>query len=76
MHLAAIFVATTTTGSVLLALALAEGRIDLAACWAAADLDEAYQRELWGEDPLAAQRRAEVEADLRSAAEVLAHLRA
>jgi chaperone required for assembly of F1-ATPase len=75
MHLAGLLVATTGMGSVLLALALAERRIDIDQAWAAADLDEAYQRQQWGEDPLAAKRRAEVEADLRSAARFLDLLR-
>lgn len=76
LRLAGLFVVTTTAGSVLLALALAEGRIDIEALWAAADLDEAYQRENWGDDPMAARRRAEVEADLCAAARYLDLLRA
>lgn len=75
LRLAGLFVVTTTAGSVLLALALAERRIDIDALWAAADLDEAYQRENWGDDPMAARRRSEVEADLRAAARYLDLLR-
>lgn len=71
MHLAGLLVATTGMGSVLLALALAERRIDIDQAWAATDLDEAYQREKWGEDPMAARRRTEIEADLRAAARFL-----
>jgi len=71
MRLAGLLVATTTSGSVLLALALAERRIGVEELWAAADLDEAYQRERWGDDPIAAKRRTEVEADLRAAARYL-----
>jgi chaperone required for assembly of F1-ATPase len=48
----------TVTGSLVLALALDEGAMTADAVWAAADLDEAWQRELWGEDPLAADARA------------------
>ncbi len=48
----------TVTGSLVLALALDEGAVDPDTAWAAADLDEAWQRELWGEDPLAAEARA------------------
>lgn len=76
MNLAGLLVATTGMGSVLLALALAERRIDTDQAWAATDLDEAYQREKWGEDPLAAKRRAEIEADLRAAGRFLDLLRA
>jgi chaperone required for assembly of F1-ATPase len=76
MHLAGLLVATTGMGSVLLALALAERHIDVERAWAAAELDEAYQREKWGEDPLAARRRAEIETDLRAAARFLDLLRA
>jgi chaperone required for assembly of F1-ATPase len=76
MHLAGLLVATTAMGSVLLALALAERRIDIDRAWAASELDEAYQRETWGEDPLAAKRRTEIEADLRAAGRFLDLLRA
>ncbi len=76
LRLAGILVATTTSGSILLALALAERRITADEIWAAADLDEAYQRERWGDDPIAAARRVEVEADLRAAARYLELLRA
>lgn len=76
MHLAGLLVATTGMSSVLLALALAERRIDIDQAWAAAELDEAYQREQWGLDPLAVKRRAELESDLRAAARFLDLLRA
>ncbi len=74
-RLSGLLVATTASGSVLLALALAEGRIDIEQAWTAAVIDESYQREQWGDDPLAAKRRAEVEADLRAAARFLELLR-
>jgi chaperone required for assembly of F1-ATPase len=44
----------TVSGSLVIALALAEGAIGLEEGWAAATLDEAWQAEQWGEDPLAA----------------------
>jgi len=44
----------TIGGSLLVALALAEEAIDLETAWAAATLDEAWQAEHWGVDPLAA----------------------
>ncbi|HEY0086781.1 MAG TPA: ATP12 family protein [Allosphingosinicella sp.] len=44
----------TVSGSLVIALALAEGAIGLEDGWAAATLDETWQAEQWGEDPLAA----------------------
>jgi len=44
----------TVSGSLVIALALAEGAISLEDGWAAATLDETWQAEQWGEDPLAA----------------------
>jgi len=59
----------TIAGSLVVALALAEGAIGLAAAWEAATLDEAWQAEQWGEDMLAAEalanRRREFEAAYR-----------
>ena len=48
----------TITGSLVLALALAERAITPDAAWTAANVDEDWQAELWGEDALAAQARA------------------
>jgi chaperone required for assembly of F1-ATPase len=45
----------TVSGSLVIALALAEGAIGLEEGWQAANLDEAWQAEQWGEDPLAEQ---------------------
>ncbi|MEO7178236.1 MAG: ATP12 family protein [Allosphingosinicella sp.] len=44
----------TISGSLIIALALAEGAIGLEAAWDSALLDEAWQAEQWGADPLAA----------------------
>jgi chaperone required for assembly of F1-ATPase len=59
----------TISGSILVALALAEGEIGLDAAWTAAMLDEAWQAEQWGVDPLAVAalegRRGEFEAGYR-----------
>jgi chaperone required for assembly of F1-ATPase len=67
--LAALAPLVTISGSLLIALALAEGAIDLPTAWAAATLDEAWQAEQWGEDGLAAAaleaRRREFEAGWR-----------
>ena len=59
----------TVSGSLVLALALAEGAIDLEAAWAAATLDEAWQAEQWGSDAEAEKalegRRRDFEASYR-----------
>lgn len=48
----------TLSGSLLLALALVEDELDPDQAWAAAHVDEDWQAEQWGDDPLAADRRA------------------
>lgn len=45
----------TVSGSLVIALALAEGAVDLEAAWNAAALDELWQIEQWGEDAEAAK---------------------
>jgi chaperone required for assembly of F1-ATPase len=59
----------TVGGSLVIALALAEGAIGLEEGWAAATLDEQWQIEQWGEDALAVQalaaRRRDFEAGYR-----------
>jgi chaperone required for assembly of F1-ATPase len=57
-QLAALSPIVTVTGSLLLALALAEGAFDAGTVWQAANLDEDWQAEQWGQDPLAADARA------------------
>ena len=65
-RLAGFHTATTLTGSFVVSLALAEGRLDRDAAWALAHLDEAWNAELWGRDEEAefrlAFRRTEFEA--------------
>src|SRR5262249_2321603 len=58
--------ATTTCGSVVGGLALAEGRLDVEGAWQAAQLDETYQIEQWGDDHEAAARRTELRRDLEA----------
>ena len=64
--LTALQAAVATTGSLALGLALVHGRITSAEAFAAAQLDETFQNETWGEDAEAMRRRearsAEVEA--------------
>jgi chaperone required for assembly of F1-ATPase len=53
-QLAGVAPLVTIAGSLIIALALAEGAIGLEPAWEAAMLDEAWQAEQWGADPLAA----------------------
>lgn len=68
-QLAALSPLVTIPGSLIIALALAEGAIDLDAAWTAATVDEAWQTEHWGEDEEASRvlagRRREFEAAYR-----------
>lgn len=56
-RLTGLHVATTLTGSALLALALDRGALTAAEAWAASQVDEDYQTSLWGEDAEATARR-------------------
>jgi chaperone required for assembly of F1-ATPase len=69
--LAALHVATTLTGSALLALAVRAGRLDAAEAWRAANVDEDYQISKWGEDREAAVNRAARWREMEAAALVL-----
>ncbi len=75
LELTALSAAVTAAGSLVIGLALGAGRIDAAAAFEAAQLDESYQIERWGEDPEAARRRAAIKADLEAAARLMALLR-
>jgi chaperone required for assembly of F1-ATPase len=74
-RLGAVHALTTLTGSALLALALAHGRLTEDAAWAAANVDEDWNIAQWGDDALARQRRKAREAEMRAAARVLEALR-
>jgi chaperone required for assembly of F1-ATPase len=73
--LAALASATALAGSAVIALALARGRLDADAAWAAAHVDEDWNVARWGEDAEAAQRRAGRRAEFDAAATALALLR-
>jgi chaperone required for assembly of F1-ATPase len=62
---------TSLTGSALLALALAAGRVSVDAAWEAAHVDEDWQMTQWGRDELALERRAYRFAEMQAAATVL-----
>ena len=64
----------TVSGSLIVALALAEGAIGLDAAWAAASLDEQWQLKQWGEDADAAKALAGRYADFAAAARFLSLL--
>lgn len=72
LRLSALHVVTTITGSLLLALSLAEGAFGPTAIWNAAHVDEDVQMEFWGQDDEAVERRKLREAEFRAAATILA----
>ena len=74
-RLGAVSAITTLTGSALLALALAHGRLDAETAWAAAHVDEDWQMAQWGRDEVALARRAYRQAELEAAVAVLDDLR-
>lgn len=70
-RLTALQSAVAAMGSLLLGLALLEGRLGAEEAFAVSQLDELYQAELWGEDPEAAGRRQNVQEDIAAAARLL-----
>ena len=74
LSLAALHVMTGLTGSALLALAVALGRMSPEEAWAAAHVDEDWQIRQWGEDAEAASRRAARWRDFAGAARALSLL--
>jgi chaperone required for assembly of F1-ATPase len=66
---------TTTCGSVVIALALAESHLEPEAAWQASQLDETYQIEKWGEDAEASRHRAAIHSDIEASSRFLALLR-
>ncbi|MFD1696899.1 ATP12 family chaperone protein [Roseibium aestuarii] len=71
LRLAAFHTAVTLTGSAVLALALAEGRLTPDETWSAAHVDEDYNIDLWGQDAQAAQIRAYKKAEFDAASLIL-----
>ena len=74
-ELTALHAATAGCGSLVIALALLEGRVDAGQAFAASQLDESFQTEAWGEDAEEAERRAALAADIAAAARFMALLR-
>jgi chaperone required for assembly of F1-ATPase len=75
LQLACLHMMTDLTGSALLALAVAHGRLDADRAWAAAHVDEDFQIAAWGADAQATARRDGREADMRAAARLFELLR-
>jgi chaperone required for assembly of F1-ATPase len=75
MTLAALHAVTHVSGSVILALAMIEGRLDAAGLVTASQLDEQFQSEQWGEDAEATERRAALAAEMHASARYVALLR-
>lgn len=67
----ALHVVTTITGSAMLALALSHRAFSEAQVWAAAHVDEDWNREKWGADEEVEARRAGRQKDFEAAARVL-----
>jgi chaperone required for assembly of F1-ATPase len=70
-RLGAVNLITTLTGSALIALAVSEGKLGVDEAWAAANVDEDWNMNLWGRDELALGRRATRFADMQAAVTVL-----
>ena len=73
--LTALHVMTTLSGSALLALAVAVGRLTPEEAWKAAHVDEDWQISQWGEDAEAASRRERRWRDFAAAARMLTLLK-
>jgi len=75
LRLTALHAATAACGSLVIALALIEGRLDAEAAFAAAQLDESFQIEQWGEDAEQTARRANLRKDIAAIAQLVDLLR-
>jgi len=70
-RLAGLHVATGALGSVVIALALADGEVEADVAFRASQLDDLYQIEKWGEDAEAAERLERIRAEIAAAAAFL-----
>lgn len=73
-HLAGLSPLVTLSGSLVIALALADGAMTEQQAWETAELDELWQVEHWGEDMLATAAREDKRRDFRAASRFLALL--
>jgi chaperone required for assembly of F1-ATPase len=76
LELAALSSLVQASGSVVVGLAVLDGRLDAEAAFATASLDERYQAERWGIDAEAERRRRDIANDFRAAASFLKLVRA
>ena len=67
LELAALSSVAAATGSLVVALALAEGEIDAETAFEVSQVEETFQIEQWGEDEEAVDRRARLKADIAAA---------
>jgi chaperone required for assembly of F1-ATPase len=74
LGLSALYNLTHISGSLVVALAVAEGHLSAAEAFDAAQLDELYQIERWGEDPIATKRHEGIRHDIEASARFLALL--
>lgn len=74
--LSALQTATGACGSLIVALALIEGRIEAEEAFAVSQIDETFQIESWGEDPEMAKRRAALRTDIAACRRFVDLLRA
>jgi chaperone required for assembly of F1-ATPase len=74
LALAALYNLTQISGSLVIALAVAEGHLPADKAFAAAQLDELYQVERWGEDPTSTLRHENIKHDIAGCARFLALL--
>lgn len=71
MALSSLYNLTHIAGSLIVALAVAERRLTAEEAFAAAQLDDLYQVERWGDDPIAVERRTGVRTDIAAGARFL-----
>jgi chaperone required for assembly of F1-ATPase len=74
LALSALYNLTHTAGSVVVALAVSDGHLDAAGAFTAAQTDELYQVDRWGDDPIAEKQREGVRRDIEAAARFLSLL--
>lgn len=74
LALSALYNLTHVAGSLVIALAVSEGHLPSDQAFAAAQLDELYQLERWGEDPTATLRHKNIQHDIDAGARFLALL--
>jgi chaperone required for assembly of F1-ATPase len=75
LDLAALHLAAASCGSLVVALALLEGRLDVEGAFAASQLDESFEIERWGEDAEQMRRRTALKDEIALAARFVALLR-